>query len=62
MTNVSILTPATLDLASHIGASLARDTLPAERRALYHRIWARMSPDAHRRVCEAHALACKAAR
>lgn len=53
----SNIKPATLDLASHIGAALARPHLDDKRRALYHRIWAHMNPAAHKRVCEAHSAA-----
>lgn len=52
--------PATLDLASFIGCALARDTLSPETRALYHRIWSRMTDDAGRRVWAAYNEAVKA--
>lgn len=50
----SNLTHPTLDLASYIGAALARPHLDTDKRALYHRVWAHMSQGAHERVCEAY--------
>lgn len=46
------LQPARIDLASHIGCALARDTLPPAKRVLYERIRAGMLADARGR-CDA---------
>jgi hypothetical protein len=55
--STSNLQHPTLDLAAYIGSALARPNLDPKRRALYHRIWAYMNADAHKRVCEAHSAA-----
>ncbi len=47
----------TLDLAAYIGAALARPHLDPAKRALYHRVWARVDAAAHKRVCEAYSAA-----
>lgn len=51
--------PAHLDLASYIGECLARPNLTPERRALFHRVWAHMNCDAHKRLCAAYAEAVR---
>ncbi len=56
----SLLKPATLDLAGHVGASLARDSLPSERRILLNRIASRFDRSARVRMIDAYMLASEA--
>lgn len=56
---MSLIKPATLDLASFIGAALARPHLDRSKRTLYHRIWSHLPADAHKRVCQAYADAMR---
>jgi len=43
---LSLLKPATVDLATHVGLSLSIPTITPERRALLLRIYSMMNPDA----------------
>lgn len=63
----TLLKPATLDLAEHIGRTLAltavsTDAAAVAKRALFNRIAAYLNADAHKRMCAAYSAAAKGAR